>query len=156
MQPDASARGGARRHAAGHAAIAATAIAVAACAVVFAGGAARGSRGFAQKIELDGLNIAALEAQAASALPGGKARTQGLADADALLPSAPPSLRKGAVYGNDASGDEVELDPISSSSSSSGARTQALYDTAGVNAAAGGLITTMQRATVGLTFAFVL
>ena len=47
------------------------------------------------------------------------------------------------MYGNDASGDDVELQPVGGS----GARTQALYDTAGINTGAGGLITPMQRVT---------
>lgn len=118
-------------------AVAFTAFSVAACAILFAGRAPSG-------VELAGIDFASLEAEAATSLPGGggQARTQDLADTGAFG-SAPPS-RRGVVYGNDASGDDVELDPISSSS---GARTQALYDTAGLNAG-GGLITPMQRATV--------
>ena len=93
---------------------------------------------------LSGLDIGALEAQAATALPGGgRARTEDLASADAF---APPS-KHGVVFGNDDSGDDVEIEPMRSSS---GARTQALYDTAGINAGGGGVITSLQRATVSL------
>jgi len=119
---------------------------VAACAVVFAGSTAGGSAGapeWAGRAALVSLDVGALEAAAAAALPGvGKARTQALADTVGFASSA-----SHVVYGNDASGDEVELDPVSSGDGS-GARTQALYDTAGINAGAGGLITPMQRVMV--------
>lgn len=119
---------------------------VAACAVVFAGSTAGGSAGAPQlagRAALASLDVGALEAAAAAALPGaGKARTQALADTVGFASSA-----SHVVYGNDASGDEVELDPVSSADGS-GARTQALYDTAGINAGAGGLITPMQRVMV--------
>ena len=134
-----SRRGQGGRAAVGQVAAALTAFAVAACAVLFAGSAAGGGTSV-----LAGLDIASLEAQAAAALPGRHARTQDLAYTGAFASSA-PSRRHGVVYGNDASGDDVELDPISSGS---GARTQALYDTASINAGARGLITPMQRATV--------
>lgn len=115
---------------------------VAACAVVFAGSTAGGSE-WAGRAALVSLDVGALEAAAAAALPGvGKARTQALADTVGFASSA-----SHVVYGNDASGDEVELDPVSSGDGS-GARTQALYDTAGINAGAGGLITPMQRVMV--------
>ena len=115
---------------------------VAACAVVFAGSAAGGSvpPEWAGRAALESIDVGALEAAAAAALPGaGKARTQALADTAGFASSA-----SNVVYGNDASGDEVELDPVSSGDGS-GARTQALYDTAGINAGAGGLITPMHR-----------
>lgn len=146
---DAAVRAGAaagRRQAVGQAAVAVTACLVAACAVVFAGSTV--GRG---RVALSGLDIGALEAQAAAALPGvDEARTQDLASTDAFGSSAPPSTR-GVVYGNDDSGDDVELEPISSGSS--GARTQALYDTAGINAGGGGVISSLQRATVSLPLA---
>jgi hypothetical protein len=136
--PAARGAAGGRAGAGGHqTAVAAVACVVAACAVAFAGSAAGASGG--RESVLAGLDVAALEAAAATALPGtGRARTQALADADDF------AARTHVVYGNDASGDDVELQPVGGS----GARTQALYDTAGINTGAGGLITPMQRVTV--------
>jgi len=124
---------------------AATGLVAAACAIML-GAAARG--GLPANAVLEGVDVAALEAQAAVGLPrssGARARTQALADVGAFGTGGVPSGGgRRVVFGNDGSGDEVELEPLRSSS----ARTQALYDTAGINAGAGGLVTPMQRATV--------
>ncbi len=121
-------------------AVATTAFCVAVFAVAFAGS----STGKGRQVGLVGLNIASLEVQASTALPiVAKARTQDLAGADAFGSSAPPRWRGGVVYGNDDNGDDVELDPAPIA-----ARTQALYDTPGINSAGGGVITPVQRATV--------
>ena len=126
--------------ASGQAAVAVAALVVAVCAVVF-GAAPRG--GLPAYSVLEGVDISALEAQAATGLPSsGRARTQDLADAGAFETGVRSGSSRKVVYGNDGSGDEVELEPVI------GARTQSLYDTAGINAGAGGLITPMQRATV--------
>ena len=122
-------------------AVAVTALAVAICAVVF-GAFTQG--GLPARPMLEGVDVSALEAQAATGLPSsGRARTQDLADVGVFKTGTAPGSGRKVVYGNDGSGDEVELEPVKSA-----ARTQALYDTAGINAGAGGLISTMQRVTV--------
>ena len=137
---------GAGRRQAGQVAVATTAFCVAVFAVAFAGS----STGKGRPVGLVGLNIASLEVQASMALPiVAKARTQDLAGADAFGSSAPPRQRgnAGVVYGNDDNGDDVELDPAPIAARTQ-ARTQALYDTPGINAGGGGVITPVQRATV--------
>ena len=118
---------------------------VVAAAAVMVGGTLNGRSMRAMLSSLDASLDASLEREAAAALPSVQAaRTQALADADEAFTVA--GVRNGGdvVYGNDAAGDSVELDPVTSG----GARTQALFSTPGLVSAGGdtGLIAPEQAA----------